>query len=219
MYVSNSNHGFILSELLQYWEADLNGYNYIIKPKYFRNPYNQQLFHPMEIYKVLYFCSIYNVKIPLSISFFIKKVHCLVETYYAIKNESKEDQENHMRILLNKIGLKYVGGRPENNIAGKWDINITNIGTIYEETAYLKNAKIPLVMIYLLIVTAYENMLVYDNTKFKNSDIYDEELIIEDEDDDITVEHNDIVYDFNDNIITTTTTTTNTSYQSNIAML
>lgn len=125
IFKTNDNYCFEISSLLKCWESDLNAYNYGITPFYPRNPYTRDLFDPLEIYTIAYYCSIYNIEIPFIVSFFLKNP-MIVATSYKIFMKYKNNVYKGNTFLRNKLkaSLQYLGEDSENNEGGKWELNL-----------------------------------------------------------------------------------------------
>jgi len=183
IYSSLNNHNYIISDILSFWKTGLNSYNYIIKPKFPRDPYNMKLFDPLEVYRIAYFASIYNVHIPLIVSFLLKKPTFFINCYIKFTTiyTTDDDRDEYLRKSLKNIGLKYTDGDSANNKPGYWILD-KEVLTEYEISYYSYKQMNPL-LIKLLFLRA--SLLLFKlngvTDTIKSDRIYysDEETIIE----------------------------------------
>lgn len=126
IFKTKDNYCFEIISLLKCWENDLNAYNYGITPFYPRNPYTRDLFDPLEIYTIAYFCSLYKIEIPFIVSFFLKNP-MIVATSYKIFMKHKDNIYRCNAFLKNKfknLNLQYLGESSEDNEGGAWEMNL-----------------------------------------------------------------------------------------------
>jgi len=166
VYKSEDNHGFIISELLRSWETGLSSFNYTIKAKYPRNPYNNKYIHPMELYRIIYYAAVYKIKLPLIMGYFIKNPYTLCKCYTDIlANENNCD--NIMQYELEGLRLTYGGGDASENEAGEWRLNKNEFKD--DEYKYFVNdimipvvANMLLLRVHILLATSKKDKRVVD---------------------------------------------------------
>lgn len=125
IYKMDNSYVFILDELLKSWEVGLNSFDYMIKPQYPNNPYNRELFHPYDIYNIIY--EAHNkIKIPFIVMHFIKFPEMVVESYKLFK-ETSEEKYVYLRNQFRKNYLYYSGGNAEENIEGRWKLHMSKL--------------------------------------------------------------------------------------------
>ena len=142
VYMMKSSYVFILDELLKSWEVSLNSFDYMIKPQYPNNPYNRKLFHPYDIYNIIYTAHNNRIKIPFIIMHFIRFPQLVVESYKLFKENSVE-RYTYLRNEFRNKHLYYSGGNAEDNIEGKWKLHMSKL-TSNEKLYYAGNILSPL---------------------------------------------------------------------------
>ena len=135
IYIDSMNYGYIIDELLQHWKSNLNAYNYGIIPKYPTNPYTGQLINPIELYKIIIYAIVENIKIPFIVKFFAKHPNIVLDSYYKFNQVEEYKNENNyfLKDLFLQNNLIYIDSIAEINEGGKWifDTNMTNNSYIF----------------------------------------------------------------------------------------
>lgn len=120
VYVDDNDYAFVLNELLMSWDFGLSAFDYLIKPRYPRNPYTNVPFHPNEVLRVVKYAHINKVPLPKTLGFFIRRPIFLYESFKLA--EKDHDETHYMRKQL-MTHMKYTGGQSENNIHGYWELD------------------------------------------------------------------------------------------------
>jgi hypothetical protein len=120
IFMDDNNYAYVLSELLETWDYGLSGYDYLIKPKYPRNPYTNVPFHPKELLLVMKYAHVHNIPIPQALAFIVRRPTFLYESFKLAHKDNDETQ--YMRTQLMRY-MKYTGGQSEHNMSGKWELD------------------------------------------------------------------------------------------------
>ena len=125
IYIDNMNYGYIINELFQHWKSNLNAYNYGIVPKYPTNPYTGQLIKPIELYRIIIYAIVENIKIPFIVRFFVKHPEIVLNSYNKFNQTEEYKNENsyYLKDLFLKNNLIYLDSIAEMNEGGKWKID------------------------------------------------------------------------------------------------
>ena len=122
IYIDNINYGYIIDELLKHWKSNLNAYNYGIVPKYPTNPYTGQLIKPIELYRIIIYAIVENIKIPFIVRFFAKHPQIVLNSFNKFNQTESYKNENsyYLKDLFLQSNLVYLDSVAENNEGGKW---------------------------------------------------------------------------------------------------
>lgn len=214
IYRSIDGHGYIIQELLEWWNVSLSSYNYLIKPKYPSNPYNKSLFHPIEIYRIIHICIIYNINIPKPLLYVLKNPRLLFKMYLGTMRYETDTmkKDSFMRKCFFSHNFIYNGGDPSNNIEGKWSLDKGNVNKSY---ITFMNSDLTDTNLYLLMCKMH-NLIKYKKNIYMDieNDINDVENGIEHDTDNDAYNHLDdnLDDDLDDDLDNTDNGTDNETY-------
>lgn len=148
IYVNKKNYGFIIEELFEHWEYCLN----LSYPKYPTNPYTNESVHPIEIYRIIIYSSLYKIQIPFIVNFFIKNPEFVISFYKQnINNINLYNITNYIINFFEENDLEY------DEEINKWNLKLYNYFSY--KYLYLTNSEISFETANLIFLFVYDLFL------------------------------------------------------------
>lgn len=146
-----SNYGFVIDELLEHWNNQMNCYDRIILPSLPTNPYTNNVFDIVTVYEIVLMAVINKIEIPETLGEILKYPEMMLDMYFVFQYKKDiDDYRYELAKPFREYGFKYVGGSAETNEPGRWISGSVSpplkehslkiyMMKVFRETKYMKN--------------------------------------------------------------------------------